>query len=176
MDSWYSTSANLQVIDSYRWIFICGLKSNRRMHLQDGESHSLKKLSELNIPEEGAVYHMKGYGKIKVFRIIKDGKTDYYGTNNFDLTLTAMQEVFARRWEIEEYHRGVKQTVGIAKCQAQTKRSQRNHIFCSLLSFLALEKKRMEENITWYESKRRIIADALFSYLKQPMIPLPAKT
>ncbi len=176
MDSWYATAANLKVIDSYGWIFICGLKSNRSIHINEGTTHYVKKLSELDIPNTGLPVYMKGYGKIKVFRIIKDGKTDYYGTNNFDLTLTAMQEVFARRWEIEEYHRGLKQTVGIAKCQAQTKRSQRNHIFCSLLSFLALEKKRLEENITWYESKRRIIADALFVYLKQPMIPLPVKT
>jgi hypothetical protein len=38
---------------------------------------------------------------------------------------------------------------------------------------MALEKKRIEEGITWYESKRRIIADSLFLYLKQPLIPLP---
>lgn len=55
------------------------------------------------------------------------------------------------------------------------KQYSRSHIFCAILSCLALEKKRLEENITWYGSKRRIIADALFPYLKQPMIPLPKK-
>lgn len=175
IDSWYSVSANLQLINSFDWVFVAGLKSNRRMHIQEGKNHFLKKLSELDIPEEGAIYHMKGYGKIKVFRVTKDGTTDYYGTNNFNLSLSDMQQVFAKRWEIEEYHRGLKQTVGIENCQARTKRSQRTHIFCSILSFIALEKKRLEENISWYESKRRIISDALFLYLKQPMIPLPTK-
>lgn len=175
IDSWYSVSANLQLIASFGWIFVCGLKSNRRMHISEGKNHYLKKLSELDIPDQGAILHMKGYGKIKVFRITKDGKMDYYGTNDFTLSKAAMQEVFARRWEVEEYHRGLKQAVGIEKCQARIKRSQRTHIFCSILSFIALEKKRLEENITWYESKRRIIADSLFLYLKQPLIPLPTR-
>ena len=61
-------------------------------------------------------------------------------------------------------------------CQSRTKRAQRTHIFCSILSFLALEKKRMEDNISWYEAKRKIISDCLFAYLKQPMITLPVKS
>lgn len=61
----------------------------------------------------------------------------------------------------------------VEMCQSTTARSQRTHIFCSILSFLALEKKRLEEGITWYESKRRIISDSLFLYLKQPLIKLP---
>jgi hypothetical protein len=61
IDSWYSTAANLQVIDSYGWLFVCGLKSNRWMHVLDGANHVLKKLSELAIPEAGAIYARFAY-------------------------------------------------------------------------------------------------------------------
>jgi hypothetical protein len=166
MDSWYSVSDTLHVINNFGWIFICGIHSNRIVAIGRGKANHFK-LKDLDIPETGRILHLQKYGQVKIFRFItQKGKTDYYCTNKLDLTSTDMQKVFARRWEIEEYHRGLKQTVGIAKCQARTKRSQRVHIFCSLLSFLALEKKRLEEGITWYESKRRIISDSLFLYLK----------
>lgn len=176
MDSWYSVSDTLHLINDYGWIFICGIQSNRTVATGKGKTNHFK-VRDLEIPEEGRILHLQKFGKVKVFRFVtKTGKTEHFVTNNLNLSTEDMQKVYANRWQIEEYHRGLKQTVGIAKCQARTKRSQRTHIFCSILSFLALEKKRLEENITWYESKRRIISDALFFYLKQPMIPLPAKS
>ncbi len=181
MDSWYSVSDTLHLINNYGWIFICGLQSNRIVATGKGKSNHFK-LNELekagiDIPDEGKILHLQKFGKIKIFRFITPkGKMDYLATNNLDFSLDDIQKVYAKRWKIEEYHRGLKQTVGIEMCQSRTKRAQRTHIFCSILSFLALEKKRMEGNISWYEAKRKIISDALFSYLKQPMIPLHVKT
>ena len=173
MDSWYSVSDTLHLIKNYEWVFICGIHSNRTVATGRGKANHCK-VRDVNIPEEGRVLHLQKFGKVKIFRFVtKTGKAEYFASNNLNLTTADMQKVYANRWQIEEYHRGLKQTVGIAKCQARTKRSQRTHIFCAILSFLALEKKRLEENIPWYESKRRIISDALFLYLKQPMISLP---
>jgi len=173
MDSWYAVSATLHLINNYSWTFVCGLASNRTVATGRGRENHYK-LKDLDIPKEGRVLHLQKFGQVKVFCFIAtNGKTDYLATNNLNFSLEDIQTVYARRWEIEEYHRGMKQTVGVAKCQARGKRSQRTHIFCSILSFVALEKKRLEENISWYEAKRRIISDALFAYLKQPMIKLP---
>lgn len=175
MDSWYSVSDTLHIINNYGWVFICGIHSNRTVATGKGKENHFK-VRDTEIPDEGRILHLQKFGKVKIFRFITpNGKAEYFATNKLDLSTADMQNVYAKRWKIEEYHRGLKQTVGVAKCQARTKRSQRTHIFCSILSFLALEKKRLEENITWYESKRRIISDALFFYLKQPMIPLPTK-
>lgn len=181
MDSWYSVSDTLHLINDYGWDFICGLQSNRTVATGKGKENHFK-LNEaekrgINIPDEGLILHLQRFGKIKIFRFITPkGKVDYLATNNLDLSLDDIQKVYAKRWRIEEYHRGLKQVTGVEMCQSRTKRAQRTHIFCSILSFLALEKKRLEENITWYEAKRKIISDALFSYLKSPMIPLPVPT
>ena len=181
MDSWYSVSDTLHLINNYGWIFICGLQSNRIVATGVGKINHFKlnelKKRNIDVPNEGIILHLQKFGKVKIFRFITPkGKMDYLATNNLDLSSADMQKVYAKRWKIEEYHRGLKQVTGLEMCQSRTKRSQRTHIFCSILSFLALEKKRMEENITWYEAKRKIISDALFLYLKQPMIPLPVKT
>lgn len=173
IDSWYSALETLHQINNYGWVFLAWLRSNRIVYPGKGRQNR-HPIREITIPKQGRLVFLKGFGQVKVFRIItKEGKTDYLATNNLSFTLPDIQAVAARRWSVEEYHRGLKQTTGVAKCQARNPRSQRSHIFCAILSFLALEKKRLEDGLSWYESKRRVIADALFLYLKQPMIPLP---
>lgn len=175
MDGFYASLGCLKLIHAYGWVFVTRLKSNRLVSTAPGKEnrHPLK---EIEIPEGGRILHLKGFGMVKVFLIdFQNGNKEYIGTNDLNLTLEDAREAAAQRWKIEEYHRGLKQTVGVEMCQSRTKRAQRTHIFCSILSFLALEKKRMEENITWYEAKRKIISDALFSYLKSPLIPLPVR-
>lgn len=174
MDSWYAAVDTLHQINDYGWIFVAGLKSNRIVRTGTGKEDRYQ-IKDLPIPDNGRRVHLKKFGQVKVFRIATtDGRVEYYATNNLSSIPTDIRDAAARRWKVEEYHRGLKQTVGIENCQARTARSQRTHIYCSILSFLALEKKRLEDGITWYESKRRIIADSLFLYLKQPLIPLPA--
>lgn len=176
MDGFYASLGCLKLIHAYGWIFVTRLKSNRLVSTAPGKEnrHPLK---EVEIPEEGRILHLKGFGMVKVFLIdFQNGNKEYIGTNDLTLSLKDAREAAAQRWKIEECHRGLKQTVGVEMCQSRTKRAQRTHIFCSILSFLALEKKRLEENITWYEAKRKIISDALFAYLKSPMIPLPVRT
>lgn len=171
-DSWYSTIKTLHLINDWKWKFVCGLQSNRSV--SEAKGNPYQKLSKVNISEEGNILHLKDFGSIKVFCIIaKKGKVQYLVTNDFSLTFQDIQDVAARRWKVEEYHRGLKQISGVEMCQSRTGRSQRTHIFCSILTFLALEKKRIEEGITWYEAKRKIISDALFSYLSSPTILLP---
>jgi putative transposase len=137
------------------------------------ESHrqSSLQVSELNIPSGGLIVHLKDYGKIKVFKVVhKKEDVDYYATNNLEATLSDIREAAARRWKVEEYHRGLKQTCGLEKCQARSERSQRTHIFCAILSFIFLEIQRLNEGISWYQTKRILENYAVKSYLKQPLI------
>lgn len=176
MDSWYASLETLKLIRSFDWVFVTRLRSNRIVSTAKGAENRFK-ISELEIPEEGLIVHLKGFGQIKVFLIVfPNGNKEYMATNQLTLSNNDIRDAAARRWKIEEYHRGLKQTTGIEMCQSTTGRAQRTHIFCSILSFLALEKKRLEDKISWYEAKRKIISDALFLYLKSPMIILPVKS
>src|SRR5205085_5087672 len=100
------------------------------------------------------------------------GEVEYHATNKLNMTLIDIKTVAAQRWKIEEYHRGLKQTTGIEKCQARNQRSQRNHIFCSIISFVALEINRLEKNISWYQAKQSIIQHAMRQYIFSPTISL----
>ena len=59
-------------------------------------------------------------------------------------------------WAIEEYHRGIKQFVGIERAQVQSARTQRNHIGLALRAFLRMEHYCYHTGASWFEAKLSI--------------------
>lgn len=168
MDSWYSSVDNLKAIDAYGWTWITEIKKNRIVVPQPHQPINLEKLA---IPARGVIVHLRAYGRVKIVkRVVTKDHLGYLATNNLTLSANDMEKVYAERWKIEEYHRGLKQTTGIEECQARTARIQRTHIFCSILAFTALEAKRLDDNVSWYQSKYQIVKDAIRYYLKSPTI------
>lgn len=174
MDTWYASLANLKFLDKLTWLWYSQLRKNRIIALAPHQHYHLE---EIEIPKEGRRIHLRGYGTIKVFKlVINHHDIRYYATNNLNCSSQDMEKVFALRWKIEEYHRGLKQVTGTEHCQARKARIQRTHIFCSILAFLALEVRRLKEKISWYEAKRSIVNDAISRYLQKPFMTIPQLT
>lgn len=170
MDAGYADVDTFKLLEGFGWSFVCGLEKNRLVSILP---HEHKHVAEL-ATEEGVICHLKAYGQIKVFKLVLENMDiDYLTTNDLSLTAPDILKVYACRWLVEDYHRGIKQTTGFEECQARKQRSGRNHILCSILGFLALEKWRLEHNVSWYEAKQQLIAYAIREYLKSPSIPLP---
>lgn len=110
---------------------------------------------------------LKAYKVIQVAGIdLENGDIAYIATS--DLALAEPEPIkahYAYRWQIEVFHRGIKQCCGIEHCYSQVEQSQPNHILCAFLAFLKLEIKRIKEGISWYEQKRRISRVAIAAYL-----------
>lgn len=166
-DTWYSSVNNLKWLNQLNLTWVTWLRSNR---IVDFGEH----ISDKEIPDTGLVVHLKAVGFVKVFKIVhpQTGDIEYLATNDLNMSALDIKKVAAHRWKIEEYHRGLKQTVGIEYCQARNQRAQRTHIFCSLLAFVTLEVKRLKTGVTWYQSKRDIIQFAMRYYLEKPSISL----
>lgn len=169
MDSWYGATKTLKLVDKLGWTFVTGIKSNRQVSV----AHEYRSVADLATPQ-GVDCWMKAYGWVKVFAVVNPctGDSEYLATNDRSLSSPDVRMAHVRRWKIEEYHRGAKQVTGLEKCQARNQRAQRNHILCSILAFLALEKWRLETGVSWYEAKQQLIAYAIKEYLKSPSIPL----
>jgi hypothetical protein len=61
-------------------------------------------------------------------------RTDWVVTNDLSQdSLDDTQEVCAMRWKIEQFHRELKQLIGIERNQCRKRRIQRNHIACAIL-------------------------------------------
>jgi len=160
MDTWYSSLKNLKMIRDIGWIWVSPLKKNRMVNRK-------VKLETLIFPEEGLSVHLRGYGWVSVFKFeAKNGRIDYIATNRATPTRKQVEEIVKARWSIEVYHREIKQTCGIERCQARTSRAQRNHIFMAIAAWLAKNRKRVRYKLTLYQQDWDIIKSAITSNMK----------
>ena len=164
-DSWYASVKNIKFIRGLEWRFICNLKSNRLVSEQKGTYVPIQDLNLAN--KQVRQVWLKEFGTILVCKLVaRNGDITYLATN--DLSLTKYDEFtrhFAHRWKIETFHRGLKQTTGIEKCQATTISSQKTHIFAAFVAFMKLERTRLKDQTSWYEQKAQIHRMTVASYL-----------
>jgi len=166
-DSWYASLENLKQVRSLEWHWLTQLKSNR---LIDPDGLGNRRICDVLIPRHGLTVHLKGYGFIKVFKIAAiHGDIEYWATDDLTMTIWQCAEHADKCWQIEEYHRGLKQFCGIERAQHRVAMAQRNHIGLALRAFLRLESHRLRTGISWFESKTAIIREAVRDYLAQPL-------
>ena len=156
-DSWYSSLENMKHIEKLGWHFIMGLKENRLVNETQGVYLAVSTLdwTEKRVRK----VWLKGFGFVLVAQIVfTNGDIRYVCTNNLSLTqyedLSALSK---KRWTIEEFHRGIKQTTGIEKCYSIKRRSQLTHIFACFVAFVKLEFNRLKTGVSWYEQKAQAV-------------------
>ena len=111
-------------------VWVTNLRKNRKVNRNES-------LGDIDIPDEGCKVHLRGYGWVTVFKFVtNNGRVDYVSTNMDNPTRAAVTAITDARWSIEVYHRELKQTCGIERCQARTGRAQRNHICCRSLDLI----------------------------------------
>ena len=171
-DSWYSSLKNLKTIRKYQWHWLTRLKSNRQVNLN---RQGNQPVSQLPISNKGSIVHLKGYGLIKVFKIVSpNGDIEYWASSDLSMNELYRLKYAELSWSIEEYHRGIKQLVGVERCIARKAVAQRNHIGLALRAFLRIERHCFSTGISWFEAKASIIRQAVRAYLAQPIYTLTA--
>lgn len=169
-DSWYSGLENLKLIRSLGWRWLTRLKHNR--HVNPDRTGN-RPVCQADISEQGDTVHLKGYGLIKVFGMVRtDADIEYWATDDLQMNDLIRLKYAEISWMIETYHRGIKQFCGIERCQARSERAQRNHIELALRAFLRIEYHCFVKGISWFEAKTSIIRDAVRAYLAKPIYTL----
>jgi SRSO17 transposase len=180
MDSWYATKDLMLHIHRSDKIYYCPLKKNRNADDSDGK-YDYMALNELswNTHEvaHGKLVKLKGFPgamKVKIFRVaVTNIRTEYVATNDLNQSSTDETHDFCRiRWKIEQYHREVKQELGIEKCQCRSGRAQRNHIGCVILAWhhLTTWARRSGSNI--YRVGKEMLSKYMKQELANPSVPM----
>ncbi len=175
-DSWYASVANLKYIHRKDRIFYTTLKSNRLISItkEEGYIH----LQDIDWTperlEKGISVKLKDLPfLVKLFKIVAtDGDIDWVITNDpaTDLTTTVVRGRNDVRWDVESFHREIKQLTGIEKCQCQNEWAQRNHIACCYHAWLALKVHATKLKKTLYRTQHDLLSQYLMDELKHPRI------
>jgi len=180
MDSWYAVTELMVHIDDLGKIYYCPLKDNRLVDdtgNPNGGKKAYKPVSQLEWDQvtldQGKIVKVKGFPgpmKVKLFCVqVATNRTDYVVTN--DLTqgsADGVRKACAIRWKIEEFHRELKQTTGIEKCQARKGRSQRNHINLCMQAWMVMKTAARAANVTIYEQKNKPLRDYVTERWRKP--------
>ena len=164
MDSWYSSLKKLKTIRNHGWEWVTTLRKNRKVNRDEY-------LEKLDIPDEGRQVHLCGYGWISVFKFVaRNGRIDYVATSKEKFSREEIKDIIAARWSIEVYHRELKQTCGIERCQAHHGRSQRNHIYMSIMAWFYKHTQRLTKSLSMYQQDWQIIKKSIALEIKSIML------
>ena len=170
-DSWDSSLANLKRIQAWGWVWLTQLQANR---LVNPDRRGLRAVAQVDTGADGAIVHLKGYGLIRLFKIVApDGDIEWWASNDLQMTPLRRVRFAGYAWTIEHYHRGIKQFCSVERAQGRAARAQRNHIGLCLRAFLRVERYCYHAGISWFEAKTAIIRPAVQAYLANPLYTLP---
>lgn len=169
-DNWFGSKKNMEFIHyDLEKTFIFGMKANRSIALSQKERKNgqYQSLSSLNLKdEETKIVWFKDLSfPVKVLkRIFKNENgtsgTLYLVTNDLYLDADQIYDIYQKRWRIEEYHKSVKQNASLAKSPTKVPRSQRNHIFASIIAYCKLELLRIQTSLNHFALKYKLIVKA----------------
>ena len=169
-DSWYSSQENLKIIRNCGMGFLFGIEVNRLCREQGSE---YKQIQRLKIPKTGLLVELKGVGLVKVFSTEFKNGSRYYAQyvpvleSLVNLTLFDFKRIHAQHWQIELFHRTLKQVCNIEKFQVRTTKAIVNHVFCAICSFLKLEFMRVDNIINnWYQIRRTLFNQVIRTFIQ----------
>ena len=173
-DSWYSSGANMKFIHERKKYFIFDLKSNRLATLGDRNNPNWQNINQLDVqPFKPTKVWLKDVELsillIKQVFINKDGSTGvkFLATNNLNLSSDDFNDLYKRRWSVEEYHKSFKQNTCMTKSPTRTVKTQSTHIFASIVSYIKLERYKFSTKLNHFALKSKLYINAAKAALKE---------
>lgn len=170
-DSWFSSKENMQLVkNKLEKEFVAAIKSNRQVALseQDKQDGQVVAVSELDIKVgQCRLVYLKGVEfpllVTKQRFINKDGSsgTLYLVSSDTSLTYFQITTIYQKRWNVEVFHKSLKQNAALEKSPTKTVRSQSNHIFASMIAFIKLEQLKLKHRTNHFALKSKLYIKAI---------------
>jgi hypothetical protein len=91
------------------------------------------------------------------------GGIRYLVSSDTTLSFDDLTTTYHKRWQVECYHKSLKQNVSLAKSPTQTITTQTNHFFAALCGFIKLERLKMRTKLNHFALKSKLYLNALHS-------------
>lgn len=176
-DSWYAGIENLKFLRNEKVGFLFGIANNRQVSLERGHPVPVQTLT---IPASGLMVYLKEFGWVNVFCQNFKNEVRYYimylpnDTELRQLNRQDFRQIHDSHWQIESFHRVIKQVCNIERFQVRTESGIRTHCFCALQAFCQLQTMRVEGLIdNLYQISRQlfvpVIRQFILEHLSKPI-------
>lgn len=172
-DVWFASAGNMKKIKHlYKRDFICPIKTNRKVAicLEDKQSGHFQRVDTIEL-EENAVREIFLEGVDFPLALAKQVFTNedgskgilYLISSDTTLSFNDITTSYQKRWQVECYHKSLKQNVSLAKSPTQTETTQTNHFFAALCGFIKLEMLKVDSKMNHFALKSKLYIKALHS-------------
>jgi hypothetical protein len=172
-DIWFSAAENMKFVKiTLKKEFIMPLKGNRKMALsvdakQQGRYQRVDTL-ELE-PMKPVMVYLEGveFALLLVKQVFtnEDGSTgiQYLVTSDTTLDGNGIIAIYQKRWNVEPYHKSLKQNASLEKSPTQTVVTQTNHFFAALCGYIKLELLKGDTKLNHFALKSKLYLRAIQS-------------
>ena len=170
-DVWYASVENMRFVrQKLKKDFVMPLKSNRNVALnkQDHKCGRYVKLEELVLEEHATTriwLEDLDFPLLLVKQVFtnEDGSTGvlYLVTSDLHLTYSEITAIYQKRWNVEPFHKSLKQNASLTKSPAHTPNTQTYHFFAAPCGYVKLEMLKVSTKLNHFALRQRIYVQAL---------------
>lgn len=170
-DSWFACTDTMKKIKiELEKEFIMALKENRTaaLSVEDKKKGRYVRIDSLTLePDTIRIVYFKGIdfpvALIKQVFTNKDQSQGvlYLACSETTLDYAQITTLYQKRWNVEVFHKSIKNNTGIAKSPTRTVRTQSNHFFLSIYAFFKLEILMLKHHLNHFALKTRLYVQAL---------------
>jgi hypothetical protein len=176
-DNWFGAKDNLNYIhQDIKKLFIIGIKSNRTVALSKDHkiTGQFQQVKELDMKDGQSIQVWLRSLDFPV-TLIKKIFTNENGTighlylvsNDLNHDDDYLYRIYQKRWDIEVYHKSIKQNSSLAKSPTKVVRSQSNHIFAAIIGFCKLQILQIKQSCNHFALKYKLILTANQAAMKK---------
>jgi hypothetical protein len=179
-DVWYASAENMRLVkQELEREFIMPVKSNRKVALTMAAKQAGRYLRVDSVPlEEGAgqLIYLESLEfpvqLIKQVFINEDGSCvpQYLVCSDLACSFDQITTIYRKRWNVEVYHKSLKQNAALEKSPTHTVTTQTNHVFAALWGYIKLELVKVATQRNHFAVKSLLYLRALqaaFAALRQ---------
>jgi DDE superfamily endonuclease len=172
-DVWFSAADNMNFVkNSLRKDFIMPLKANRKvsMSLSAKQTGTYQRVDTLVLePMLPVTVYLESvpFALLLIKQVFtnEDGSTGtlYLVTSDTTLTAEDISTIYQKRWNVEPYHKSLKQNASLEKSPTQTVTTQANHFFGALCGYVKLELLKGTTKLNHFALKSKLYLQAIQS-------------
>ena len=170
-DIWFASAENMNFVNlTLKKEFVMPLKGNRKVALsvdakQQGRYQRVDTLALE--PMQSVTVYLEGveFALLLIQQVFtnEDGSTgiQYLVTSDTTLDGNGMATIYQKRWNVEPYHKSLKQNASLEKSPTQTVATQTNHFFAALCGYIKLELLKGDTKLNHFALKSKLYLHAI---------------
>ena len=165
-DSWFASEANMQLVhQALKSTFIFAVKGNRLAvrREEDRRAQPWTRIDALDLEEDRprAVWLRGVEFPVAVLRhrhtnVDGSGADVYFVTNELSLSGPDLLAFYQKRWQVECYHKSLKQNAGAGRAPLWSVRTLSNHLWASLCAYARWEALRLKTRLNHFALKAKV--------------------